>query len=657
MTTETLNRDDSTNQASDIQDTLSAGAIKKADVEQAYDLLIAEFGDDVTERLQDTLERLGYTMAQHVPQFISSYKARKANKGARSATAETANERAVLIARKAGASVQVAGDDATLAARAQSEESQTSTAATSTATETPESAEVDTGHTGDAEADDSAAGTGTSAGDNAVFEATGLGDLNLAKTGPIDRALKQNLPQVGSIQNVLDAIAKAEATVAEHDAALTSAREMLALHTDGDHDGANQLEIPQVKAPRSSGLVVELAQHDEDDVAIVDMALSRQSGDTVSSYQQLNDALAAAEAAAETRAQTLRDLKRDIRQAAPAQKATVQTTGADAQAPAEMDCDVVMRKASEIFKDVYGASSPILDFEIPTLEWVGDPHPDVPAVDSTYRFYAPVLAKVLFCLSKGKIPHLMGETGCGKSQMYQQIAARINFPFVRVNMDSHLTRADIVGTTKLMADENGHSQTRFIDGLIPYALKMPCILLIDELDLGDPEIMPVLQPVFEGNGMRLLEDRGRHVAQHPNCFIGSTGNTNLLGDDKQVYLNTHEQSGATRDRIAYYIHMPYLPADEEYEVITARVPDADEDFVKKMIQLANKTRDAYGQGEMGQLISTRHVADAVELYAHFGPLWNDEQEAVLDVLESTVFNFMDDQARAITRGLADGIFG
>jgi cobaltochelatase CobS len=181
-------------------------------------------------------------------------------------------------------------------------------------------------------------------------------------------------------------------------------------------------------------------------------------------------------------------------------------------------------------------------------------------------------------------------------------------------------------------------------------------MLIDEFDLGDPEIMPVIQPVLEGKGVRLLEDGGRYVKPHELCVIGATGNTNGLGSDNNVYLNAHEQSGATRDRIAMYIEMPYLPADKELEVVMARVPHADQAFAEKVIQLANKTRESYKLGDIGQLVSTRHVLDAIELHAHNAPLYGDEDEVVADTLECVVLNFCDANTRSVVRGYIDAIF-
>jgi cobaltochelatase CobS len=316
---------------------------------------------------------------------------------------------------------------------------------------------------------------------------------------------------------------------------------------------------------------------------------------------------------------------------------------------------IVARTAKEIFTQAYGAVDKLLAFQVPTM--VHDqPHPGVPEVDPTYKFYTPVLVEALQTIADNEIMWLYGDSGCGKSEFWKQLAAKLNMPFTRLNMDGHLTRGDIIGVNRMVPNADKQMEMRFVDGILPRAMAQPGLLLIDELDLGDPEIMAVLQPVLEGEPLRILEDHGRVVAPHPHFRIAVTGNTIGLGSDSNAYVNAFEQSAATRDRIASYVKMPYLTPEMEKQVIMARIPGINEAFVVKLIQLANKVREGYAQGEINQIFSMRSTQAAAKRALRFQGLYPEEGQMVATILENVVLNRMDSSSRNVVKGFIDAIF-
>jgi cobaltochelatase CobS len=315
--------------------------------------------------------------------------------------------------------------------------------------------------------------------------------------------------------------------------------------------------------------------------------------------------------------------------------------------------DVADIKASDLFPGSYGAPASLLSFDVPTII-INDL--DVPDIDPTYRFYVPVLTEALHCIASNEIMWLYGDSGCGKSEFWKQVAARLGMPFIRMNMDGHLTRSDIVGSMKFVNDSKGNSVMKFLEGILPRAMQKPCLLLIDELDLGDPEVMAVLQPVLEGEPLRLLEDNGRIVHPHPNFRIAITGNTTGLGAHGNAYVNVYEQSAATRDRISAFVEMPYMTPQIEKEVIEARMPGIDKKFLENLIKLANMVRTGYRQNDVNQIFSTRSTLAAARRYQRFSALYPDQNEAIQAILETVILNRMDDTSRAAVKGYMNQLF-
>jgi len=512
-----------------------------------------------------------------------------------------------------------------------------------------------------ATADDDATATADPVG--FVFDGFSLtgwaaGMLDAAQSGAIDAVLPQATGnRVQSIDELLQALSHAET-------ALTTLAQQI-VHNEGQKRAldageitANEVEVAQPTTFKVSNLAgIDVGGPMK---VAVDQLLAGATGQRIHQLDSLVDALKDTEQRVVDGARRARESMRDLKRALPREsKAAVAVGEESAQVSADIDSlefEVVERLASEIFTDAFGSSSPVLDFYIPTLEWVGTRHPDVPEVDESYRFYAPLLADALDCIAENRIPYVFGDSGSGKSELFEQVAARIGFPLIRVNLDTGVTRSDLVGRTALVPGEGGFPTTRFVAGIITRALSQPCILLLDEMDCGDPEIFPILQPVLEGRGLRLLEDGGHYVRPHPLCRIGATANTVGLGSENMAYTNVQELSAATRNRVARWLEMPYLPEDKEIEVVLARFPGADQSFVENTVRFANKAREAYRMGNISQIVSTRQVLEAARRYARFRPLIDDDVETRESTLKAVVLNSADPSSAATLRGLIDAIF-
>lgn len=467
--------------------------------------------------------------------------------------------------------------------------------------------------------------------------------------------------KITSIGDLLAAVETAEAAQNVSAKLQQSYRDAIAAYQAGEADVDDSL-LGEVETYTLSGYAGLPTNHAM--VAVLDSML-KEKVQPATSFAELIDRITVAEKAVADGAGAVKALKRELRRAKPKDRQkieAVETKGATAyaQSLAEIDelnadCEVVMEMATDIFTKCYGQNAAVLGFEVPKLDF-GAPHPEVPGIDPSFRFHTKVLVEALSAIADNQIIWLHGESGCGKSEFCAQVAAYLNLPFTRINLDGHLTRSDIVGGMKLVSDGQGGQETRFVEGALPRAMARPGLLLIDEFDLGDPEIMPIFQPVLEGKPIVLLEDGGRIVQPHPMFRIILTGNTIGLGSDNQMYLNAFEQSAATRDRISAFVEMQYMPQNIEKEVVLARMPNADEDFVEKLIQLANKVREGYRNQEIHQLFSTRAVQFCATRFQRFGPLYPTPEQAAQEILESVILNRMDGASRNVVKGIVDNIF-
>jgi cobaltochelatase CobS len=616
-------------------DQINVKQIAKSDVTAAFDIMLAYFekNDDlipgeeapaefVTTSLRTKLVELNYQFAPNLDAILKGHASKIARGKESRETLETKRTVAVTLAK-----VSSGVDFEEMAATIQPAEAE----AAPKVTALPKA---------EAPAEVRRAG-----GDGGSLTVTAGKELMI---DPVLAAVTSN--KITSISALIGAMEAAE-TAAEGAKIGIAAREE-ALASD-DVAGADIGELPEFKPSGFAQVSVESPM-----LVVLEGLLAENVSPSIS-CAEIIQRLAAAEKAVDDSQKAIRVLDRKLRLNGKSKPQTfeVATEGtADADQPASFaTVNVIPALGSDAFSSAYGTTAPILDFEVPTLDF-GQEHPGVPKVDPTFRFFAPVLAEALHAISSNEIMWLYGESGCGKSEFWKQVAARLNMPFTRLNLDGELTRADVLGVNRLLPDENGNTMMRFVEGILPRAMKSPGILLLDEFDLGSPEFMPILQPVLEGEPLVLLEDGGRVVRPHPLFRIAITGNTIGLGSENMMYLNAHEQSAATRDRIAAFVQMPYLPADKEFGVVMARVPDADGGFVKKVIQLANKVREGYRMNELSAVFSTRSVMYCATRFARYKGAFNDDKAAGEAVLETVVLGRMDGATRNAVKGFIDNIF-
>jgi cobaltochelatase CobS len=465
--------------------------------------------------------------------------------------------------------------------------------------------------------------------------------------------------QIKSIADLTGAVERVEQAVSASNIVKAAYQKAIQDYTDGAE--VDEAKLPELAKFEATGF--SNAPSDANMLPVLDRLLADHLT-PATSYADLVGRIKAGESDLETAAADLKKLKRELRAAKPKSRTKVSqdpnamgssNTSYDEIDELNADVEVVHEIASDLFSKNYGANLAILNFEVPKLEFATD-HPLVPAIDNSFRFYTMVLAEALASMADNDIIWLYGESGCGKSEFWAQLAARLNMPYTRMNLDSHLTRSDIIGAPKLVADGKGGTVTKFIEGILPRAMSRPGLLLLDEFDLADPEVMPVLQPVLEGNPLVLLEDGARIVRPHPLFRIAITGNTIGLGSENQMYLNAFEQSAATRDRITSFVEMSYMPANIEKEVVMARMPDADEGFVDRLIQLANKVREGYRSGEVNTLFSTRAVLTCAKRHCRFAPLYGSPDDAAHEILKTVILARLDSGSREVVKGMVDAIF-
>lgn len=272
-------------------------------------------------------------------------------------------------------------------------------------------------------------------------------------------------------------------------------------------------------------------------------------------------------------------------------------------------------------QDIFGIKHPLLDLEVPTFVW-DFPHPKVPE-KRFYLWNVRTLSVILRALAKGKNYWLVGHSGCGKTTLQAQVAARLGWPAEFINLDGHMLRSDLVGTKSLVSTEKG-VVTDFLEGVLVRALENGYLTTFDEFSLGDPDLMYVIQRVLEGRGLNLLEDGGRHIA--PNQFYRNAAACNTIGQGAQdaLYQGTKAQSIATLDRMTNWIQVEYLNAQQEFRLIMENVKTADQAFVQMLCTFAHDARSAFMKGEISQAVSPRTTIEIAEFATDY---WNPAKPA------------------------------
>src|SRR5438874_11051370 len=261
------------------------------------------------------------------------------------------------------------------------------------------------------------------------------------------------------------------------------------------------------------------------------------------------------------------------------------------------------------------------DMKAPAFS-VRDPH--VPDVDDAYKFDPETTRAILAGFAFDRRVMVQGYHGTGKSTHIEQVAARLNWPLIRVNLDSHISRIDLVGKDAIVLKE-GKQVTEFREGLLPWALQRPVALVFDEYDAGRPDVMFVIQRVLEVSGRLTLLDQNKVIHPHPAFRLFSTTNTIGLGDTTGLYHGTQQINQGQMDRWSIVTTLNYLTHEAEEEIVLAKAPGYNTPEGKKtlsaMVRLADMTRNAFVAGDLSTVMSPRTVitwAQNAEIFGDIG---------------------------------------
>lgn len=234
----------------------------------------------------------------------------------------------------------------------------------------------------------------------------------------------------------------------------------------------------------------------------------------------------------------------------------------------------------------------------------------VPELDGAYRFNPQATLAILAGFAHNRRVVLQGLHGTGKSTHIEQVAARLNWPCVRVNLDGHISRLDLVGKDAIVL-KDGQQVTEFQEGILPWALQRPMAMVFDEYDAGRPDVMFVIQRVLEREGSFTLLDQKRVIQPHPAFRLFATMNTLGQGNLSGLYHGTQLLNHAQLDRWNLVTSLDYLPPQEEAAIVLARVPAMDTEpgrrQVRAMVALAGLTRKGFAVGDLSMLMSPRTV--------------------------------------------------
>ena len=319
--------------------------------------------------------------------------------------------------------------------------------------------------------------------------------------------------------------------------------------------------------------------------------------------------------------------------------ATVAKTGTVQVDASTLTYEVVMRSASELFPDPKGNKAKELEFMIVTLVWKDSDgnvvqHPNCPDVDAGYQFRLRHLIKFLTANKFGQNIWLHGHTGTGKTTLAEQIAARIGFPIERLNLDSNLERADIVGGVEIVV-EGGAPKTKYREGILPRAMQQPCMFVLDEIDAGRPDVLFVIQRALESKGLTLTEDGGRVVKPHELFRFVATANSRGQGDEYGWYQGVRQMNLAMLNRFGAFIEVNYLDRDDEVRLLSKAYPALPASNVEEMAQFAHEIRQAFSNGEISQTMSPRNLHAMAMYFLHFKPLMGDKR-AMEEAVQTTV---------------------
>jgi cobaltochelatase CobS len=256
-------------------------------------------------------------------------------------------------------------------------------------------------------------------------------------------------------------------------------------------------------------------------------------------------------------------------------------------------------------REVFGLKS---DLSVPAFSEATD---HVPEVDPTYQFDHDTTLAILAGFAFNRRVMIQGYHGTGKSTHIEQVAARLNWPCLRINLDSHISRIDLIGKDAIVL-KDGQQVTEFREGILPWALQHPCALVFDEYDAGRPDVMFVIQRVLEVEGRLTLLDQNRVIHPHPAFRLFATANTVGLGDTTGLYHGTQQINQGQMDRWNIVATLNYLPHGQECAIVMAKLGIDPKDGparrrVESMVALADLTRAGFIAGDISTVMSPRTV--------------------------------------------------
>ncbi len=276
----------------------------------------------------------------------------------------------------------------------------------------------------------------------------------------------------------------------------------------------------------------------------------------------------------------------------------------------------------------------------------------VPDIDPDYLFDRQTTLAILAGFAFNRRVMVSGYHGTGKSTHIEQVAARLNWPCVRVNLDSHVSRIDLIGKDAIVV-KDGMQVTEFRDGILPWAYQNNVALCFDEYDAGRPDVMFVIQRVLESSGRLTLLDQARVIRPHPAFRLFATANTVGLGDTTGLYHGTQQINQAQMDRWSIVTTLNYLPHDNEAAIVLAKSKHYQNkegrDIINKMVRVADMTRQAFINGDLSTVMSPRTVIT-----------WSENAEIFKDIgmaFRLTFLNKCDELERNIVAEFYQRAFG
>ena len=255
-------------------------------------------------------------------------------------------------------------------------------------------------------------------------------------------------------------------------------------------------------------------------------------------------------------------------------------------------------------REVFGIDS---DMVVPAFS---APNDYVPEVDETYKFDADTTLAILMGYAYNRRVMVQGYHGTGKSTHIEQIGARLNWPTIRINLDSHVSRIDLVGKDAIVL-KDGKQVTEFREGLLPWAIQRPAALVFDEYDAGRPDVMFVIQRILEVDGKLTLLDQNKVIRPNKHFRMFATANTVGLGDTTGLYHGTQQINQGQMDRWSIVCTLNYLPHEQEVKIVSAKCPEyadeAGQKILGNMVALADMTRNGFMNGDVSTVMSPRTV--------------------------------------------------